>query len=138
MGHTTDISPLLHFHFYKEVYYKLSDDKKGGFPSASAEAKGYMVGIAEHLGHVLTHKVLTHNTEKIVYCSELHPTHSGPNKCLNLLSGEDFLGGKKFIKSKSDFKDVNLGDVSDQNKKPVGALWDLVGKTFLMEEQEDG
>jgi len=56
-GRTTDISALLRFHFYQEVYYKVEEGHT--FPSESREAKGYMVGIAEHVGHVLTYKVLT-------------------------------------------------------------------------------
>jgi len=134
-GSTTDISALLRFHFYQEVYYKVADGPT--FPSDSREAKGYMVGIAEHVGHQLTYKVLTDDTRKVIYRSELKSASKGRNLRLDLLSGEDFQGGKEFVKSKSPSKRIPFPDETlnaDQNKKPVDDLLDLTGRTFLMEQ----
>ena len=133
-GNITNISVLLHFHFYKEVYYKVDD---GPFPSKSTEAIVYMVGIAENVGHRLTCKILTKDTHRVVARSELRPVKSGPNRRLDFLSGEDSVGGQKiktFVRSSSD----QPNDGSEQPNKPVTVLADLIGKTFLMDKQEDG
>ena len=66
-GQTQDISPFLHFSFYEPVYYHAY---KSGFPSNSNEQQGWWVGIATHVGDVLTYKVLT-MTNKIIYRSAI-------------------------------------------------------------------
>ncbi len=72
-----DISPLLRFHFWELIYYKEDDSN---FPSDSQEALGHMVGIAEHVGHTMTYKVLTIDTQKVIYHSNLCSTSSSdPN-----------------------------------------------------------
>jgi hypothetical protein len=43
-GSTNDISPLLCFHFWEPVYYKLDDSD---FPSDSREKRGHFIGISE-------------------------------------------------------------------------------------------
>lgn len=72
-GITTDISSLLQFRFYEPVYYATADKLKydGGtsFPSGIGEAKGRFVGFAESVGDVLTYKVLTDDTHKVIYRS---------------------------------------------------------------------
>ena len=67
-GSTCDISPLLRFSFYQPVCYKQDDSN---FPSDSAEAYGRFVGIAENVGHDMTFKVLTDNTNKILHLSNV-------------------------------------------------------------------
>jgi hypothetical protein len=70
-GITTDISILLNFRFYEPVYYATADslkyDGKTPFPSGIAEAKGRFVGFAESVGDVLTYKILTDDTQKVIY-----------------------------------------------------------------------
>jgi hypothetical protein len=63
-GVTVDISVLLRFHFWQPVYFKLSESP---FPSESKEALGHVVGISEHCGHVLTYKVLSSESDAIIY-----------------------------------------------------------------------
>jgi hypothetical protein len=46
-GSTNDISPLLCFHFWEPVYYKLDESD---FPSDSREKHGHFVGISESVG----------------------------------------------------------------------------------------
>ena len=67
-GSTPDISSLLCFQFYEPVYYKLDDND---FPSQSTEKLGRFVGISEHVGHALTFKVLTDDTNKIIHRSRI-------------------------------------------------------------------
>ena len=138
-GSTVDCSALLRFHFYEEVYYKLDDSKK--FPSDSPEAIGYMVGISENVGHVLTYKVLTKDTKKVIHRSELRSTKSAHNKRLDFLSGEDLVGGQRIktvIRSKEEDNSDTIYNESEGNQKPVAKLTDLIGKTFLMDKLEDG
>jgi len=67
-GRTPDISPLLRFQWYEPVYYRVSE---AAFPSDSKEARGRFVGIAEHVGHAMTFKILTDDTRKVIYRSEV-------------------------------------------------------------------
>jgi hypothetical protein len=73
-GSTNDISPLLFFRWYEPVHDKVDDSD---FPVDSHEKCGRWVGIAEHVGHAMTFKILTDNTCKIIYrwniCSALDP-----------------------------------------------------------------
>jgi hypothetical protein len=59
-----DISPLLCFHFWEPVYYKLDDSD---FPSDSREKRGHFVGISESVGHAMTFKILTDDTLKVIH-----------------------------------------------------------------------
>jgi hypothetical protein len=54
IGITPDISPLLQFAFYEQVYFKTP----GSFPDVNEEL-GWFVGIAENIGDALTFWVLT-------------------------------------------------------------------------------
>ena len=69
-GSTPDISPLLRFYWWQPVYYKLDDSD---FPSDSTELRGRFVGIAEHVGHAMTFKILTDDTSKIIFRSNVRP-----------------------------------------------------------------
>ena len=77
-GTTPDISPILRFSFYQPVYYAANEPS---FPSDSREARGRFVGIAEHVGHAMTFKILTDDTNKIIERSLVRSTDpSAPNK----------------------------------------------------------
>ena len=69
-GVTQDISALLHFHWYEHVYYRAEEHP---FPSTSTEKAGHFVGFSENVGHTLTYAILTDDTNKIIYCSEVRP-----------------------------------------------------------------
>ena len=50
------------------------------FPSESEEWAGYWVGFGEHCGDAMTHKILDHDTQKIIYRSAVRPKKSStPN-----------------------------------------------------------
>jgi hypothetical protein len=55
-GSTNDISPILCFHFWESVYYKLDDSD---FPSDSREKRGHFVGISGSVGHAMIFTILT-------------------------------------------------------------------------------
>ena len=67
-GSTPDISALLQFDWYEPVYYR---QQESSFPSKSNEKLGHFVGISEHVGHALTYKVLTDDSQKIIHWSVL-------------------------------------------------------------------
>jgi hypothetical protein len=158
-GVTVDISVLLRFYFWQKVYYKLEDP---GFPSDSKEGVGHIVGISEHVGHALTWKILTEDTNKVIYRSQVRPFHSEDrNFRAELLGGEEDPTTKIFdpiIKSRYDavlpvILEENVGDgESKQHSKaendfndgkidpsaPIFDPGDLVGRTFLLDKQEDG
>ena len=129
-GSTPDISPLLRFSFWEPVYYKIDDSD---FPSDSTEARGRWVGVAEHVGHMMTYKILTDDTRKIIYRSNVRSalTKEDQNKRVDLLGGEDI---KPLIKSSED-EEENQGQ---RKPMPVFDPSDLIGRTFLMDEREDG
>ena len=132
-GSTVDISPLLRFHFWQKVYYKQAENT---FPSESKEGVGYIVGISEHVGPMMTWKVLNADTNKVLYRSQVRPFDSKDiNLRAELFGGEDDPTTKKFIKSRFD---KNGESESEQPSTPIFNPQDLVGRTFLMDKQEDG
>ena len=72
-GVTTDISALLYFRFWEPVFFakeaSLKYDGIPGFPSEMTVAKGFFVGFRESVGSVLTYKILTEDSQKILYRS---------------------------------------------------------------------
>ena len=59
------------------------------FPSESEERAGYWVGFGEHCGDAMTHKILDHDTQKIIYRSAVRPKKSStPNHRLAPHGGE--------------------------------------------------
>jgi hypothetical protein len=73
-GSTNNISPLLCFHFWEPVYYKVDDSD---FPSDTCEKCRHFVGISETVGHAMIFKILTDDTLKVIHQSNvrsaLHP-----------------------------------------------------------------
>ena len=149
-GQVNDISPLLRFSWKEPVYYKLDESS---YPSETKEGRGVFVGISEHVGHAMTFKVLTDDTKKVIYHSELCSAlpSNARNLRLDPLSGEDV---HPFIKSSADSK---ISDYKSDDRKPADHAdgeptesdqsqdgpvvfdpSDLVGRTFLLPEQEDG
>ena len=131
-GTTVDISPLLRFHFWQKVYYKKEENT---FPSESKEGVGHIVGISEHVGPMMTWKVLTVDTHKVLYRSQLRPYDpDDANLRADLFGGEDDATTPKIIHSRSDTGEHE----SEQTNTPIFSPHDLVGRTFLKDKQEDG
>ena len=137
-GITPDISVLLRFAFYEKVLYKTEEPS---FPSDSTESLGYMVGIAEHVGHAMTYKLLNPATNKIIFRSEIRSAHSpnDPNQHLAPSDGEKSTP-PTIIKSRSDdFKTIIYS--SDEESDDPDALVDnkdLIGRTFLLAPDKEG
>ena len=131
-GSTPDISPLLRFYWWQPVYYKLDDSD---FPSESTELRGRFVGIAEHVGHAMTYKILTDDTSKIIFRSNVRAADVPMEHNLRLdpLCGEP----TKVVKSKSDDNNQNQSENKPTNM-PIVSPSDLVGRSFLMDKNDNG
>ena len=69
--YTAYISTQLHFIFWKSFYYKVGESN---LPSDSTEKCCHWVGITEHVGYDTNFKVITDDTQKVLFCSNLCPT----------------------------------------------------------------
>ena len=68
------------------MFYATYDQK---FPSESEERAGYWVGFGEHCGDAMTHKLLDHETQKIICRSAVRSKKSStPNHRLAPHGGE--------------------------------------------------
>ena len=141
-GFTIDISVLLRFYFWQKVYYAKYETP---FPSQSKEGTGHFVGFSENVGHALCYQILTSDTKHIIHRSSVRPYDpSDPNVKADLVAGEgispSYEEAEEVIKSH-----LNTSSVADDSEpttlpsdSPVFDPNDLVGRTFLMDEQEDG
>jgi hypothetical protein len=110
-GTNNDISPLFYFSFYKPVYYLVDE---ATFPSDSKELRGCWVGVSYNVGHFMTYKILMDNTHQIIHRSNIRlaaDQESTPDHSEHRSTGDDMV------------------IVNPQ---------ELLGRTFLMDTQEDG
>jgi hypothetical protein len=75
-GEATDISILLLFTFYEEVYYSKTTTS---FPSKSTEELGNFAAFGEHVGDAMTFIILTRDTNKFIYRSNVQYAEKHPN-----------------------------------------------------------
>ena len=72
-GQTPDISEVFQFEFWEPVYFatgeQLDSESKPSFPSTSHEKTGRFVGFAESVGDKFCYKILTDDTQRIIYRS---------------------------------------------------------------------
>ena len=100
-----------------------------------------MVGIAEHVGHAMTYKILDAETNQVLSRSDVRSANSATDPNLRLTSpdGEE-LTTPTVIKSKSDDlkKIVYSSDDESVSKDALVNNEDLVGRTFLLKLDEEG
>ena len=154
-GITPAISIILLFTFYQPVFYATYDQH---FPSESEERGGYWVGFGEHCGGEMTHKILDHDTQKIIYRSAVRPKKSStPNHRLAPHGGE--------VSASSDLSEdkfpldhhLDPQKITHRNKRPLQSSSgpemkrihldhrpmptfdpsDLIGRTFLLPPEEN-
>jgi len=139
---------LLYFYFWQPVYFRHGESTV--FLSESKESRGRFVGFAKHVGHVMTFKVLVDNFQKILFhsaiCSAIEPGE--PNLQANPLGGEP----PSFVKLSHDpvtqmpfdpggqdsDSPPTKEDETNSSQLPTFHPSDLVGRTFLLDPQEDG
>jgi hypothetical protein len=114
------------------------------------EALGNIVGISDHCGHALT--CITYDTQDIIYHSLVRPDSPDDAYLLaSMFMGEEddhsFSNIKPVIKSRHNLKYASKKDGEANNyvdgkmnpiPTPVFNPEDLIGKTFLIDKQEDG
>ena len=134
-GVTPDISALLAFYWFQQVFYYVPDAK---FPR-SKEKLGRIVGIAEHVGDALTFLVLTNDTNKVIARSVLRPADDKRNP--NVRSSTD--EGERSDTDGTSKQEPTITSVSDHIDPSVLKLPnlnpdELIGKTFLRKQDIDG
>ena len=87
----------------------------------------------------MTFKILTNDTNKVIFRSNIRPAHTiaDRNRRLDLLGGESdpVQNSPKVVKHRFENSD---GDLPNTYKMPVVNPTDLVGRSFLMDENPDG
>ena len=58
-------------------------ENSGSFPSVLNEFSGRFVGFSEHVGHIMTYKVLTDDTRKVIFRSRIKLARTDPNARLD-------------------------------------------------------
>jgi hypothetical protein len=158
-GTDNDISPLLYFSFYEPVYYLVDE---ATFPSDSKELRGRWVGVSENVGHFMTYKILMDDTRWIIHRSNirsvadpnsrnlrLDPLNDEPPEVIRSLSkaspaldhGEDLSLHSMEPTDEHPYTE----STPDQSEHPstggdmvIVDPQELLGRTFLMDTQEDG
>ena len=155
-GITPDISIILLFTFYQPVFYATYDQY---FPSESEERAGYWVGFGEHCGDAMTHIILDHEKQKLIYRSAVRPKKSSiPNHRLVPHRGEVSassdpyedksssglpLGVPEGTSSSQKAPSVFIRSRDEENppgSKPMPSFdpCELIGRTFLLPPEENG
>ncbi len=135
-GDTPDICPLLHYDWYEPVYYKIT--QKASFPSESNEKSGRIVGISESVGHSLTYKVLTDDTNKIVHRSIIHFANDQQNvNCQALNTNDD--NPTPVIMSRIDEPINKPENIPDTSLDPNVFIdpEELISRTFLIPQEDE-
>jgi hypothetical protein len=70
-GSTSDSSIITRFTWYKPILFNANET---AFPSNSREIAGHFVGFSETVGHGMTYKILSNDTNKIFHRSEVRST----------------------------------------------------------------
>ena len=155
-GITPEKSIILLFTFYQHVFYATYEQN---FPSESKERAGCWVGFGEHCGDAMTHKLLDHETQKLIYRSAVRPKKSStPNHMLaphggevstssdlpedNITSGSP-LGPSEGSSTKQNTHTVFISSRDEENpsrSKPMPTFdpTDLIERTFLLPPEENG
>ena len=105
------------------------------YPSVCEERAACWVGFGEHVGDVLTHKLLDDDTKKILYRCAVRPSDSAhPNKHLVSDGGESSQTPKPivFVRSRQDNSQSATKPMAEYNPD------DLIGRTFLLPNNEQG
>ena len=147
-GSTNDISMLLYFYFWQPVYFRHGESV--AFPSESKESHGHFVGFAEHVGHAMTFKVLSSESQKVLFRSGIRSALEPGQQNLRV----DPLGGEppSIVKTSHDpviqqpfdpgGQDPSSSPTNEEetnlSQLPIFHPSDLVGRTFLLDAQEDG
>jgi hypothetical protein len=110
------------------------------FPSESKEGLGNIVGISEHCGNALTYKILTADTSQVINRSLLRPANTDDvNLRASKFAGEPPTHNE-VVKSRNSPPHIMAESkpADTASPSPVFNPEDLIGRSFLMDEQPDG
>ena len=129
------------------------------FPSESRERAGYWVGFGEHCGDAMTHKILDHDTQNIIYRSAVTPKksstynhrlapHAGEvsassDPSEDKISSGSPLGSPEGYSTEQKAPTVFIRSRDEENPSgskpmPIFDPSDLIGRTFLLPPEENG
>ena len=154
-GVSVDISVILRFSFWEKVCFAAIEP---GFPSDSKEIVGCIVGFSEHVGNAMCCKICNPATGAISHRSRCRPIPpDDPNHRAERVPGETSTSSvpRAIIRSSKDPigtesesnpLDTENGETEDgetdqdvpKPKLIIAGPEDLVGKSFLMDAEEDG
>jgi hypothetical protein len=141
---------MLYFSFYEPVYYLVDETT---FPSESKELCGRWVGVSENVGHFMTYKILTDDTRWIIHRSNirsaadpnarnlhLDPLNDEPPEVIRSLRKASPASdhGEDFSLHSMEPTDENPERPSTGDDTVIVDPQELLGRTFLMDTQEDG
>jgi len=116
------------------VYFK---NDEPSFPSESPESLGRIVGIAEHVSHALTYKILDLSTNRIISRSEVWSIEDQNHVNKRLVPEDGESEHPQIVKSIEESVIYSSGDsYSDPNA--IVNNKDLIGRTFLLEPDSEG
>ena len=152
-GITPDISIMLLFTFYQPVFYATHNQH---IPSEIEGRAAYWVGFGEHCCDTMTHKLLDHETQKIIYRSagrlqksstpnhRLAP-HGGEDSASSDPSDDKISSGLPLGPSEGYSQDRTVLIRSRDEENPSGSKAmptfnpeDLISRTFLLPTEENG
>jgi hypothetical protein len=119
--------------FWEEVYYSKVEPS---FPSDTTEEKGNFVGFGETVGDAMTFKVLTTESKKILYRSNVRSAEKNDGKHNKRIMSNSDPGNVIYIKSKSD----DMSNPGTPRIKPLPGFnpSELIGRSYLSLPTEDG
>ena len=97
---TCDISPLLSFHFWQPVYFKLDDSN---FPGDFTEETDRFVDVSENVGNDMTFSILNTTTHKVINRSNVRPAGepASPNLRIDPLTAPEIVNLGTFLQISS-------------------------------------
>jgi len=136
-GVTPDISAITKFAFYEPVYFKAGEKQEKQFPSHSNERLAYVVGISENVGHAMTYKILTADTQKVIERSQLRSALR--EEYANKRAQQAALSGTDDVTEVEQFFFRSAWDKEEHQGTPLPTYdpRDLVGRTYISSPDDD-
>jgi hypothetical protein len=158
-GTDNNISPMLYFSFYEPVHYLVDETT---FPSTSKELRRRWVGVSKNVGHFMTYKILTDDTRRIIHRSNIRSVADPNARNLHLDPLNDELPEviwslRKASPALDHGENFSLHSMEPTDEHPytestldpsecpstgnnmvIVDPQELLGRTFLMDTQEDG
>ena len=135
IGHTPDISVLVQFTFWELCIIKDYTSSGGNFPSCQNEITVRFVGFSETVGHSATFMVYNEETKQVLYRSQvkkIDPTSAQAKDSPKPRGSPDDPDIPQVVKACSD------DGYSDGYRVATLVPGELIGRSFLMEPDEDG